>query len=809
MAVGDNRLPARSQRYEFSQSAKWTNVGGDLIQNVSIGYDPPYLLTGFSGTRPSLSRERAVELPSRMLRARFEAVQFVGRNAELAQLADWCGSSADVSVLLIHGPGGQGKTRLLQRFAAAQTEAGWTVWQARHQMDTNGISDPEIEPAEPSEQGVLVIADYAERWPKADIQKLVKDTRVSSGAEPVRLLLAARPTGIWWRSLRNWLNEELEVQATAIELSPLGCQVPRRELFTAALHRFADVLGVSGIEQIELPAFLDREGVDQVLAVHMAALAAVDACGRGVHAPEDLPRISAYLLRREYAHWEKLYAHAGEMVSTSPKTMGHAVFAATLAGPLSGDRRWDEGIEILEAAQVTDSRDTAERILTDHDLCYPSPVGDMVLQPLYPDRLGEDFLALAIPGHGLEQDHPSDPWASGAVTRLTMLDAKRESSVARISKAIIVLTAASERWPHLRLVLANLLHASPELAIAGGGVALPALAQLSDFDTGVLKAIMGLLPDRNENLDVGHAALSQRLINESLATTDDPVKRAALYIELGRRLGNAADHDEAINATRQAVDIYRQLARKNPVHEPDLAASLNDFSSRLSEAGRPEEALEAARQAVEIYTRLTQSDPSTHEPGLALSLNNLCDGLSQLGQQREALEVRQKTVEVYRHLAKVDSATHEPGLVASLNDLCSRLSEAGRWPEALETARQAVEVRSRLAQPSRAAYGPILVPLLGKLRNRLQEVKQWKDALEAAIQALSVNDSPADADPESYDPDLAKSRSNLGLTLSGLEYLENALKLTEQAAEVYCQLAEADPATHRPDLIKPLDKLSG
>jgi hypothetical protein len=411
--------------------------------------DPQYRLTGFVPDSRQIPRMRVAELPSRLLRARFETVDFVGRETELEMLADWCAEPDDLSVLLVHGPGGQGKTRLLRQFATKQSKVGWGVWQARHQMDTEALGDTEISRAAPGENGLLVIIDYAERWPKADLEALVKDPELRSGTGPVRLLLAARPAGIWWRSFQNWLREELEVQAMPIELSPLGRQISRWDLYTSALRSFAEILDVSDIEGLDPPADFDNEeGFELVLAVHMAALAAVDARAHGVTAPADLARISAYLLQREYSHWEKLKSHSGDRVSTSPQVMGRAVFTATLTGPLSGDLRWDEAIDILQATRVATSPDVASAVLTDYDLCYPCATDDMVLQPLYPDLLGEDFIALAMPGHGLEHDHPSDAWAAGVTTRLFISDTAPKPSPARMRTAVTVLVLQ----PHLEIM---------------------------------------------------------------------------------------------------------------------------------------------------------------------------------------------------------------------------------------------------------------------------------------------------------------------------------------------------------------------
>ena len=56
--------------------------------------------------------------PSRLLDARSQVVPFIGRETELQRLRDWRDSTeARLSVLLLHAPGGQGKTRLAAEFA--------------------------------------------------------------------------------------------------------------------------------------------------------------------------------------------------------------------------------------------------------------------------------------------------------------------------------------------------------------------------------------------------------------------------------------------------------------------------------------------------------------------------------------------------------------------------------------------------------------------------------------------------------------------------------------------------------------------
>ncbi|MGW2272984.1 hypothetical protein [Streptomyces yangpuensis] len=77
------------------------------------------------------------EQPSQLLLARHELVPFTGRADELTMLERWRDGKAPdgrpivASVALLHGAGGQGKTRLATELARRTAAAGgWKVWQA-------------------------------------------------------------------------------------------------------------------------------------------------------------------------------------------------------------------------------------------------------------------------------------------------------------------------------------------------------------------------------------------------------------------------------------------------------------------------------------------------------------------------------------------------------------------------------------------------------------------------------------------------------------------------------------------------------
>ena len=63
-------------------------------------------------------------------------------------------------------------------------------------------------------------------------------------------------------------------------------------------------------------------------------------------------------------------------------------------------------------------------------------------------------------------------------------------------------------------------------------------------------------------------------------------------------------------ASQEAVALHRRLAQEQPTaYEPSFTMSLDNLGLRLSQAGQPEQALVAIREAVAIRRRLAAANP--------------------------------------------------------------------------------------------------------------------------------------------------------------------------------------------------------
>ena len=87
---------------------------------------PLYLLENWHNA-PEADPAWLRELPSRLVNARFEVVDFTGRGSELGQLHEWRRNSPSLAVRWLHGPAGAGKTRLAAKFASESATDNWKV----------------------------------------------------------------------------------------------------------------------------------------------------------------------------------------------------------------------------------------------------------------------------------------------------------------------------------------------------------------------------------------------------------------------------------------------------------------------------------------------------------------------------------------------------------------------------------------------------------------------------------------------------------------------------------------------------------
>ncbi|MFD9602464.1 hypothetical protein [Streptomyces sp. NPDC059970] len=296
---------------------------------------------------PPLLADAPLASLARLLHAQRQIVPFRGREQLVGRLLAWA-EQPGFGTCLVHGPGGQGKTRLAQYVADRLGAGQYTVLWVR----------PEVPPADLGElagaaRPVLVVVDYAETCgPQALSLIETALRRGGSGSTAFKILLLARTAGDWWTALQSGTHDsrvEDVLDATPVaELEALEPEAGSSRLlaYREAVDSFARNLPrVSGWDHHDWHGVaarlatpnLDEPGFGGALTLHMTALAdLLDAAGDADPAASGSPgspggkTIEDRLLVHERRYWETTAAAHG--LGPLSATLSEALVAALLMG---------------------------------------------------------------------------------------------------------------------------------------------------------------------------------------------------------------------------------------------------------------------------------------------------------------------------------------------------------------------------------------------------------------------------------------------------------------------------------------------
>ncbi|MFJ9148487.1 hypothetical protein ACIRP7_10485 [Streptomyces sp. NPDC102270] len=771
-----------------SDSARIVQAGGDVVIH---GESAPYELRMWPSPSKALSAEEARAQPSRLLRAGHEIVEFVGRETELDTLRSWrdsCRGRPHVALRLIHGPGGQGKTRLAAQAARIWRQEGWSVFHAVRQPYSLTGPAPEITSVGTT-SGTLIVVDYAQEWDTDDLLRLIHDMSSPESA-PVLILLLARSAGTWWQMLESRVTRNFDMVPEALRLGPLVRQPSARALlFSEAVRHFAAALEAPAALLPRPPSGLqDHSAYDQVLTLHMSALANVLAAVQDSTAPDDPDKLSAYLLARERDHWARL--HERGMLKADPNVMSQVMYIAALTGPLS----YADGTAALQAAPV-ELWEHPGRLIKGHAVCYPPSRADSVLEPLYPDRLNEDFLALMTPGHDCA--FPADPWSAQALGLLL-----KPGGTPWTRTALITLAETAKRWPHVaREHLIPLLREHPEICLEAGSTAIISLTELRNLDGVLVLDLYELLAQRRPvDLNAGYVALLTWLSDKAHLFPDD--QRALVNAALSAALGENGRYAEAVDHGAAAVALLRRLMADGAEDcRAHLAGALSNLSECLSLTGANQPALDAAREAVSHYRSLARHAPGEFELRLAVALSNVGNCLAvHLDRASEALAPADEAVHILRNLDETDPNTHTGALATALATLSRAAAAWGNDALALDAAEESLNLRRRLAEAQGAVYSPVLSNALDTFGRALWRTGRTDEALASLEESAAIERELARIVPDRFGPMLKGQLHYLFARYRELGHRKKLVPIAEELVALDQRRVDEGRQEYRPAL---------
>ena len=728
--------------------------------------------------------------PLQLIKARHGVVPYQ-QCAEMRQLREWAmtvpsdsrtggnGRNADISVAVVTGAGGSGKTRMAAQLCHDLSTIGWYTG---FLPSTTEVTDEELAALAKVATELLVVVDYAEEARRGLVARVVRKLRARESA--TRIVLTARGADTWWEEFYEEAEQDGTVLSNTLPLPIRGKQDVEADpwffgrMYRRAVRQFSDMLNGAVPPDVEVPEGLGDTALDVVLRAWLAV------CGNDEVAKKDMPtREELYdkVLSIEFTRWRKEL----KLGDISRDQLRRAAAALSLLAPSQDEDAVDDVLSRLpEWSQEHLLRSRFAELLV-QSLLRDDGAESVSLRP---DPVAE-HLILAVFGKKpelLDRVLPQDP---AKVPGIDAPDAD-DSIVTRklewgqqARNACVTLTRASslDREAALRLAR-RALRERPFLWKEALDVALTQGGPFAQALTALIESGADLPLGKIDNeIPVGHPALAGAALAATRRLADSaepsPGQRAYWANRLSIRLSDVGERGEALGVAREAVELYRALAEASPqAYMPDLAMSLNNLANRLSAVGERGEALVVAREAVDAYQVLAEASPQAYTPDLAASLSNLANCLSSMGDRDRALVVAREAVRLRRVLVEASPQAYRPDLARSLNNLANHLSEVGERGEALVVAREAVELYRGLAEASPQAYTPNLAATLNNLANRLSAVGERNEALEAAREAVELYRALAEDSPQAYTPDLAISLNNLANYLSEVGKLNEALE---------------------------------
>ena len=646
----------------MTQTTRAVGNGNYIIQiqgdgnSVVIGF-PHLELTRRRGLASHIEMDSGTGKPREIdvIRPLTRSIEMVGREAELADLRAWLYQEKPISVRVITGGAGYGKTRLALELIEEMVTQGWLAGFLTRTEMKRFLGQQDL-PGWGWNAPILAVVDYASAsardlhaWLKELEDSAVWNDAETNSKSPLRILLlerqAERGSG-WWAEVFGFgddaaVLEKLVDPDEPVALPPLEDNGQRRAILTNTLARLGS--------EVTLPAPGEDTDFDRRLAELTWAgaplllmLAAVTMARGGLShvlamGPQDLVFNVA---KSELERIVKVVESQGVSRSLSP-LVKHVAAVVTLRKGLSAET----------------TREVIER--ESGELGYNLPNGSAALR---------DALAVALPsdGVGIAAVEPD------MIGEALLLDVWTEGN----SQTLPAIVRAYEADPDS--VVKTVIRTCQDYVIRGHRHPLTWLekirADVTDFYT--LVHLSSSMPGYTIELREIAAELDEAVVDQArhLASEGIDLEHIEILVKalnrLSHRLSDLGQREEALRTSEEAVALCRDLmTTHSDIFRLGLGKSLNDLSVRYLELGRREDALAACEEAMTLCRQLVANRPDIFRPDLAMTLSNVSNCFSELGRWEEALAAIEESVVLYREFAKDHPSTFRPDLDECLNNL--------------------------------------------------------------------------------------------------------------------------------------------
>lgn len=667
-----------------------------------------------------------------------------GRLDEFNRLKSWANTPSEkqVKVMLVSGPGGAGKSRLAAQIVShLVNEEGWSGG-----FPLRNLASPSIE-LDGTGKGVALVLDY----PEEDTQRVrqVLDAAANSVEynKPIRIILTSR------ENKETWLDRLRQIEVPRFEEIALGDQ-PFLPLSDAVAMTedvaatYAEETKSSPREFSNIAEWLNKEASHRLplnilaASVH-AVICPADAFHLGVDevlrclSKIELKRIRSYS-KRELGHQnetclERAIALACLMPQGIKRKLLYDLSKSSLFNGISG-------VALAEAISRTPFWVQENREFHGH------------LASIEPDRVAARLVVDVIRLH--------ETFASEYVDAISILFAHS-------------LNDALSVYPRFfyDVSLIDIEYSKEFERLYIEAIGNKNLYAENDFTSGI------------EYYNPLSFNLFDKLLSNSIRSTNDTRKKADFLAERAILLGEIADFEGAIVEYNRSIEAYKSILNEDDYYLwLAMSEAYQNCASCYFESGLLEKAawyLEAALKIEKRVERLFRNKRVilNHESHNLYALIQSALKSHALAIRHIAIAIRMRREADDKGFSQsFDVATYLTNEASILSDSWKSNGNRSENLAALNSAEQAVDTFNYLMEEKRELVVPSLASALLNFANRKFENGLFMEAVQLNAAAIQHYEHLANLQPEPYLDDLTLALSNRAFFLLNIKKTKEALR---------------------------------
>ncbi|MBI5306836.1 MAG: tetratricopeptide repeat protein, partial [Planctomycetes bacterium] len=160
----------------------------------------------------------------------------------------------------------------------------------------------------------------------------------------------------------------------------------------------------------------------------------------------------------------------------------------------------------------------------------------------------------------------------------------------------------------------------------------------------------------------------------------DAPTRATMLNNMAALQSDKNEYENALKLHKEALEIYRELARSNPhAYLPSIAGTINHVAHVQYQKHDFDDAVKSHQEALEIYRNLVKSNPHTYLSYVATTLNDFGLLRHKKDEFEDALKFYNEALEIYRNLAGSNPRAYLPDVAMTLNNVAKKKKKKGEF----------------------------------------------------------------------------------------------------------------------------------